>query len=190
MSSIDRRTRLFGRSLRFAALGLFALGAAGCSVYHAEVDGGFSASALTALGAGTGIPLQVDGAVGSVRGAALATAVAGSMPTTVEGTPVRYAPCDPYTECAGDHVVWTFGPPAARPASVYPSELHVNVDWIGGYQPSPANITAKVALFHGGTVVSSAAGQVDAPNGTDDPAFRALIADMSRAVFSSPGLLD
>jgi hypothetical protein len=190
MSLIDRNSRRFARGLRWAASGMAALAMTGCSVYHTEVDGNFSGSALTSLGSGAGIPLQVDGVVNGSRGDALAAAVAGSMPTSVEGAPVRYAPCDPYTECAGDHVVWTFGPPAARPTSVYPSELHFNADWIGSYQPSPANVTAKVALFQGGTVVSSTSGQVDAPNGADDPAFRAMVAEMSQAIFSSPGWLD
>lgn len=193
MPLIDDRTRKPGRlvnCVRSAAIAACVAATTGCSVYHAEVDEGFSTAGLAAQSGGAGIPLQVDGAVGASRGAALAALVAADMPATVEGTAVRYAPCEPFTECAGDHVVWTFGPPAARPASDYPSELHVNIDWVGGYEPSPTQITALVAIFQGNNVVATASGQVDAPQGANDPAFREMIDDMSRTVFSAPGLLD
>jgi hypothetical protein len=193
MSSIDGNKLGFGKvagRLCAAAPLLLGLALAGCAVQRAEVDEGYSEAALTAQGGGAGIPLQVDGAVGSVHGQALAASVAGGMPTDIGGTAVHYAPCEPYEECPGDHIVWTFGPPAVRPASDYPSELHLNVDWIGSYRPSPGNVTAKVALFQGGNVVATAEGQVDASNGTEDPAFRAMIAAMSRAVFAGPDCLD
>ena len=191
MPLIDDRTREPGRFahyLRVAAILVVAAATAGCSVYQASVDDGYSGAALTAQAAG--IPLQVDGAVGAVRGAALAASVAAAMPASIDGTPVQYAPCEPFAECAGDHVVWTFGPPTARAASNYPAEFHVNVDWIGGYQPSPTKVTALVAVFQGNNVVARASGQVDAPDGANDPAFKAMIESMSRAVFLGPPLLD
>ena len=169
---------------------LLALTLGGCAVQQVEVDEGFSDAALAGQGSGAGIPVQVDGAVGDARGAALATAVTGAMPTDVAGTSVHYAACEPYQECAGDHVVWTFGPPSARSPWNYPAALHLNVGWIGDYAPGPSHVTAKVALFQGGNVVATAEGQVDAPDGANDPAFRAMIEAMSRAIFAGHGLID
>ena len=186
MRSIDHARTAFG--ILTAALLSLALG--GCAVQRAEVDQGFSGEALAAQGTGAGIPVQVDGAVGAVRGAPLATAVTGAMPTAVGGTTVHYAACEPYQECAGDHVVWTFGPPSASSSWNYPAALHFNPAWIGSYDPGAAHVTAKVALFQGTNVVATADGQVDAPNGPDDPAFRAMIAHMSHDIFSGPGLFD
>jgi hypothetical protein len=162
----------------------------GCTTYHQEVGGGFSDADLSTLGAGTGIPLQVDGSVGGVSGAKLAAAVSTAMPSALGASNIHYRPCEPYTECSGDHVVWTFGPTAARPASNYPAALHVNLDWFGTYHPGADHVSAKVALFQGGNVVASADGQVDAPQGADDPAFKAMIAEMSAAVMESPGWFD
>lgn len=176
--------------LHVLATALLALALGGCAAQRAEVDEGYAGEVLAAQGTGAGIPVQVDGAVGSVRGAPLAASVTGAMPTEVGGATVRYAACEPYQECPGDHVVWTFGPPSARSTWDYPAAFHFNPGWIGSYDPGPAHVTAKVALFQGTNVVATAEGQVDAPNGTDDPAFRAMIADMSRAVFSGPGLMD
>jgi hypothetical protein len=177
---------VFRRAAASAAVVAFAAGLGGCSVYQTDISGSFSEAALTTPGAAAGIPVQVDGKVGGVQGAPLATAVAAAMPTTVADAAVHYAPCAAYTECAGDHVVWTFGPPAARPTSAYPPFAAYNLNWLWGYQPAPNNVTVKVAVFQGGQVVSSASGQVDADN-PGDPAFQALIADMSQAVLSSPG---
>jgi hypothetical protein len=157
-----------------------ALGLAGCSVYHAETDGGFSSSALATA---KDLPIQVDGVVGGVRGDPLGQAVAAAMPTDVGGAALTYAPCTAYTECPGDHLVWTFGPPAARPTSAYPPALGTNVNWVGTWTPAPTNVTVKVALFQNGNVVSSAAGQVDAAS-PDDPAFKSLIASMTSTVLS------
>src|SRR5579859_1593467 len=137
-------------SLSLLAALCLTLTAAGCSTYQSGVSGNFSSERLTTAGSGPGIALQVDGSVGGVRGAQLATAVASALPATVEGTAVHYAACEPYTECAGDHLVWTFGPPAARPASAYPPALGTNLNWFGSYEPSPTNVTVKVALFQGG----------------------------------------
>jgi hypothetical protein len=171
----------------YASLGL-CLALAACGAYNAQTSNGFSDAALGAQTAG--IPVQVDGSVGAVRGAPLAAAVAAAMPTSVEGKPAQYKPCDPYTECPGDHVVWTFGPPDWRSAYAHPPALAVNVaDWVGDYRPAPNNVAVKVALFQGGTVVASASGQVDA-NGPDDPAFRSLIASMSGKVLSGPDVFD
>lgn len=161
----------------------------GCSVYQDEVHGSYAEASWSQLGSGAGIPVQVDGVVGSVGGDALSKAVASAMPTTLGGSAIHYAPCEANTECAGDHVVWTFGPPAARPASAYPPALGHNLNWFGSYQPVPNNVTAKVALIQGGRVVASAAGQVDA-NNPDDPAFRALIGEMTHSVMPGPSWLD
>jgi hypothetical protein len=168
------------------------LGAAmlsGCSVYQADSGDGLAGSSLIAAGAGQGIAVQVDGSVGGARGAALAAAVADAMPRKIGDAPIRYAPCEAYTECAGDHIVWTFGPPAARPASAYPPALATNIDWIGPYQPAPDAVTVKVALIQNGDVVASASGQVEADK-PDAPAFRDLIASMSAVVLPSPGWFD
>jgi hypothetical protein len=161
----------------------------GCGVYHADADEGLSEDSLTRAGTAEGVALQVDGAVGGVRGAALAQAVAGAMSKQVGDATIRYAPCPAFTECAGDHIVWTFGSPAARPASAYPPALATNIDWIGPYAPDSDNVTVKVALIQGGDVVASASGQVDAAS-PDDPAFRDLIKAMSRRVLSGPGWFD
>ncbi len=166
------------------AAGLLAM--TGCaSVYHVENDEAFSSAPLTA---GTPVPLQVDGVVGGMQGEPLAQAVAAAMPP-VGGPNVQYAPCEAYTECPGDHLVWTFGPPAWRPASAYPPAISRNIDWIGNYRPAPNNIAAKLALFENGQVVGSASGQVDADS-PSDPAFQAMVASMTRQVLSGPGFLD
>ena len=172
------------------SLALFCFAGAGCAVERTEVGGGVSPPALAAQGAASGIPIQVDGKVGGSRGPALAAAVASAMPGEISGSNVHYAPCTPYEECPGDHVVWTFGPPSVRPASDYPPALHLNVDWFGDYRPSPDSITASVALFQDGNVVATAEGQVDAPGGAEDPAFRTMIGLMSRAIFSGSGWFD
>ncbi len=182
---------LLGNSTRIAmtlALAL-CLPLAGCATYHTQAGSGFSSAALTAAGAKGGLPFQVDGKVGGVQGAPLSTAVGAAMPASVGGTEFHYAACDAYTECAGDHLVWTFGPPAARPRSAYPPAMAVNLNLIGGYEPSPNNVTAKVALFQGGNVVASAAGQTDARD-PSDPAFQAMISQMSHAVLSGPDAFD
>jgi hypothetical protein len=171
-----------------AAMG-FPLALAGCSTYHSSVSGNFSNQQLTSAGSGAGIPFQVDGSVGGVRGAPLAAAVATAMPATVDGTVVHYAACDPYTECAGDHLVWTFGPPSARPISVHPPALGMNVNWFSNYEPLPTNVAVKVALFQGGNPVASISGQTEAAS-PDDPAFKALIADMAAQVMSGPDVFD
>jgi hypothetical protein len=169
-----------------ASLGL-CMALSACGAYNAQTSNSYSDAALSAQTAG--IPIQVDGSVGSVRGAPLATAVAAAMPKTVEGKAAQYAPCQPFTECAGDHIVWTFGPPDWRSAYAHPPALAVNVtDWVSD-RPAPNNVAVKVALFQGGTVVASASGQVDA-NNPDDPAFQALIAAMSSKVLSGPDIFD
>jgi hypothetical protein len=169
-----------------ASLGLCAALTA-CGTYNAQTSNSFSDAALSAETAG--IPVQVDGSVGAVRGAPLAAAVAAAMPTTVEGKAAQYKPCEPYTECAGDHIVWTFGPPDWRSAYAHPPALALNVaDWVSD-RPVPNNVAVKVALFQGGTVVASASGQVDV-SGPDDPAFRSLIASMSDKVLSGPDIFD
>ena len=162
---------------------------AACSVYHDTVGGGFSSTGLTTAGTAGGIPFQVDGKVGTAQGAPLAAAVATAMPTSVAGATVHYTACQPYTECAGDHLVWTFGPPAARPASAYPPAAAYNVEWVGHYEPASNNVTVKVALFQGGNVVASASGQTDADS-PNDPAFQSLIAEMSETVLSGPDAAD
>ncbi len=161
---------------------------AGCSTYHSSAGGGFSDASLKNVGSSAGIPFQVDGKVGATQGAPLAAAVATAMPASVAGTTVHYTACEPYTECAGDHLVWTFGPPAARPASAYPPAAAYNLHWFG-YEPAANNVTVKVALFQGGNLVASASGQTnaDSPN---DPAFQSLIAGMSASVLSGPDVLD
>ncbi len=174
-------------ALPAAFAGAMSLG--GCSVYQDEVYGSFSESALTSAGAGPGIAIQVDGKVGSAQGDKLATIVAAAMPVTIGDAKVRYAPCKQFTECPGDHIVWTFGPPSARPASAYPPALATNVGWIWGEERSPNNVTVKVAVFQGGNVVATAAGQVDAAD-PNDPAFKDLIESMSDSVLSAPGLID
>jgi hypothetical protein len=185
MSAPRNRTHL--RTPLFLASLLLPL--AGCSVYHAQAGGGFSDESLTAAGSASGIPFQVDGKVGGTQGAPLAAAVATAMPTSVGKATVHYTACEPYTECAGDHLVWTFGPPAARPAAAYPPAAAYNLHWFGGYEPAANNVTVKVALFQGGNVVASASGQTnaDSPN---DPAFQSLIAEMSASVLSGPDVLD
>ncbi len=177
------------RSMNLLAAAGLCLTLAGCSTYHSSAGGGFSTADLTAAGAGSGIPIQVDGKVGAVQGAPLAAAVSSAMPASVAGTAVHYAACEPYTECAGDHLVWTFGPPDARPASAYPPALGTNLNWFGDYRPAPNNVTVKVALFQGGNVVASASGQTkaDTPN---DPAFQGLIAALSADVLSGPDVFD
>jgi len=170
-------------ALTFAA-SMLCLPLAGCAAYHTYAGNGFSGEALASASAKDGIPFQVDGKVGDVQGAPLATAVGAAMPASF-----HYAACAPYTECPGDHLVWTFGPPDARPRSAYRANTAYNLNWIGGYEPSPNNVTAKVALFQGGNVVASASGQVDASN-PNDPAFQAMVADMSHTVLSGPDVFD
>ena len=170
------------------AVGL-SLTLAGCSTYHSATSGNFSAERLASAGGGAGIPFQVDGSVGGVRGAPLATAVAGAMPATVGAAAVHYTACEPYTECAGDHLVWTFGPPDARPASAYPPAVGRNLNWIGDYQPSPTNVSVKVALFQNGNPVASISGQTDAAS-PNDPAFQSLIAGMAAKLMSGPDVFD
>ena len=120
-------------SMSLLAAASLALTLAGCSTYHSSVSGNFSGGQLTDAGSGPGIAVQVDGSVGGVRGAPLATAITSAMPATVQGAAVHYAACEPNTECAGDHLVWTFGPPTARPASAYPAALGTNLNWFGDY---------------------------------------------------------
>ena len=177
------------RSMNLLAAAGLCLTLAGCSTYHSSAGGGFSGTELTAAGTATGIPFQVDGKVGDIQGAPLAAAVNSAMTASVAGTAVHYAACEPYTECAGDHLVWTFGPPDARPTSAYPPALGRNLNWFGDYQPAPNNVTVKVALFQGSNVVASASGQTnaDSPN---DPAFQSLIANMSASVLSGPDFFD
>ena len=185
MSATDNRKRPMSM---LAAVG-FTLTLAGCSTYHSAASGNFSTERLTSGGGGTGIRFQVDGSVAGVRGAALATAVAGAMPATVAGTAVHYAACEPYTECAGDHLVWTFGPPAARPSSAYPAALGTNLNWFGDYEPSPTNVSVKVALFQNGNPVASVSGQTDAAS-PNDPAFQSLIASMASQVMDGTDIFD
>ena len=177
------------RSMSLLAVAGLALTLAGCSTYQSAVSGNFSGERLTSAGSGPGIAFQVDGTVGGVRGAQLATAVASAMPAAVEGSAVHYTACEPYTECAGDHLVWTFGPPTARPASAYPPALGTNLNWFGDYEPSPTNVTVKVALFQGGNPVASVSGQTDAAS-PNDPAFQQLIASMAQEVMSGPDVFD
>jgi hypothetical protein len=173
-----------------AGLAILCLAMTGCSgsVYHAESYGGFSKAALEAQAGAEGLQIQVDGSVGAVRGAPLAGAVAAAMPANLNGAPIRYTPCEAYSECPGDHLVWTFGPPAARPASAYPPAIAMNINWVGTYRPDPNNVTIKAALFQNGEVVSTAAGQVDG-SAPDDPAFQATIRRIAYDVLSGPGLL-
>jgi hypothetical protein len=184
MSLIGHHTRL-AVSLTLAAI---CLPLAGCATYHPAAGNGFSGKRLAEAGTAGGIQIQVDGKVGGVQGAPLAAAVSGAMPGTVAGTAVHYVACEPYTECPGDHLVFTFGPPAARPANAYPLSLATNVNWLG-YHPAPNNVTVKLALFQGGNPVASISGQTnaDSPN---DPAFQSLIASMSRSVLSGPDAFD
>jgi hypothetical protein len=179
----------YAHSLR-SGLAVLCLAMTGCSgsVYHVESYGGFSTAALEAQAGGDGLQIQVDGSVGAARGAPLAAAVAAAMPASVNGASIRYTPCEAYSECPGDHLVWTFGPPAARPASAYPPAIAMNVNWAGTYRPDPNDVTIKAALFQNGEVVSTAAGQVDAL-APDDPAFQATIRRMASDVLSGPGLL-
>lgn len=183
-ASVNRK-----HSIGLLAAAGFAMTLAGCSTYHSSVSGNFSTERLASAGSGAGIAFQVDGSVGGVRGTPLATAVAAAMPATIQGTAVHYSACEPYTECAGDHLVWTFGPPSARPASAYPPALGTNLNWFGDDQPAPTNVTVKVALFQGGNPVASTSGQTDAAS-PDDPAFKALIADMAAEVTSGPDVFD
>lgn len=171
------------------AVACLCLPLAACSAYHRQAGGGFSGDSLTTAGAGPGIAFQVDGKVGATQGAALAAAVATAMPASVGGAAVHYAACAPYTECAGDHLVFTFGPPSARPPSAYPSAMGYNLNWFGNYEPEPNNVTVKVALFQGGNVVASASGQTEADS-PNDPAFQSLIAELSETVLSGPDVFD
>jgi len=180
------RTNIFSLTVKLLSAASLIIALAGCSSYHTQVTGGFSDSALAAHGA---LPIQVDGKVGGVQGAPLAAAVAAAMPSSVDGVKLQYAQCEAYTECAGDHLVWTFGPPEARPSSVHPPALSYNVNLIGPYEPAPNNVAVKVALFQGGHLVASASGQVDA-NNPDDPAFKSLIDEMSAQVLEGPDWLD
>ncbi len=182
-----KNTSLFGK-LRLAAIGLtFAL--SGCSSYHSAGTNGYSDAGLTAVGGTSGIPLQVDGQVGGLRGAPLTAIVAAAMPTTVDGAAVHYAPCEDYSECAGDHVVWTFGPPPARSNWSYPPALSVNVNWIGNPYPSKDKIAAEATLFQNGEPVSTVSGQVTA-EGPNDPAFQSMISEMSGRLLTGPGWFD
>jgi hypothetical protein len=180
------RTKTFSYVIKALGAASVSVALAGCSVYNSHTGGGFSGSALTAT---SGLPIQVDGKVGGVQGAPLATAVVASMPASIDGTQLHYKACDAYTECAGDHLVWTFGPPDWRPASVHPAALSVNFNLFGSYRPAPNNVAVKVTLIQGGHIVASASGQVDADN-PNDPAFRSLISDMSDEVLSGPDVLD
>jgi hypothetical protein len=178
------RLRTFANALGFGAL---ALALSACSTYYTQTTGSFSDAALAAQT--KGVAVQVDGSVGGVRGAVLEKAIAAAMPTAVSGKAFQYALCEPYTECAGDHLVWTFGPAEWRPASAHPAALATNVNWFGDYRPATNNVAVKLALFQGGTVVASTSGQVDA-NGPDDLAFQSLIATMTHEVLSGPDWLD
>ena len=184
----ENRKPLSAMNILRAGTVSLALTCAGCAVYHSETTGGFSGAGIADLGAGSGIPFQVDGSVAGVRGSALAAAVGAGMPATIESKTVHYIPCAPYTECAGDHVVWTFGPPPMRSSANYPSALHFNPAWIGSYRPATTRVAATVSIFQGGALVSTAAGQVDAPEGVNDPAFKAMISELSGTVLST-GLL-
>ena len=183
-ASVNRK-----RSMSLLAALCLTVTAAGCSTYHSSTSGNFSGARLSEAANGPGIAFQVDGSVGGIRGAQLASAVSTAMPATVGATAVHYAACEPYTECAGDHLVWTFGPPTARPASAYPPALGTNFNWFGDYAPSPNNVTVKVALFQGGNPVASVSGQTDAASPTD-PAFQQLIANMAGEVMSGPDAFD
>src|SRR5271168_708386 len=108
MSLPRNRTRI---AMTFVLASL-SLPLTGCATNHMEAGGDFSEVGLAS--AKGGLPFQVDGKVGNVQGAPLAAAVGAAMPGSVGGTELHYVACDPYTECAGDHLVWTFGPPAAR----------------------------------------------------------------------------
>ena len=178
----------FAVAKTFAVVGI-CLPLAACSAYHRQTSWGFSGDSLTSAGAGPGIAFQVDGKVGDTQGAPLATAVATAMPATVGGAAVHYAACAPYTECAGDHLVFTFGPPDARPTSAYPPAMGYNLNWFGNYEPAANNVTVKVALFQGGNVVASASGQTEAGS-PNDPAFQSLIAQLSETVMSGPDAFD
>lgn len=184
MSLLGYHTRL-AISLGLAAL---CLPLSGCSTYHPAAGGGFSGASLTSAGTAAGIQIQVDGKVGGMQGAPLAAAIAAAMPATVDGTAVHYVACEAYTECPGDHLVFTFGPPAARPTTAYPPAMAVNFNLLG-YRPAPNNVTVKLALFQGGNVVSSIAGQTEADS-PNDPAFQSLIGQMSRSVLSGPDWFD
>jgi hypothetical protein len=178
------RLRTYATALGFGAL---ALALSACNTYYTQTSRGFSDAALAAQA--KGVPVQVDGSVGGVRGAALEKVVAAAMPTTVGDKALQYALCEPYTECAGDHLVWTFGPAEWRPVSAHPPALATNVSWFGDHRPADNNVAVKLALFQGGTVVASTSGQVDA-NGPDDPAFQSLIARMTHEVLSGPDWMD
>jgi hypothetical protein len=184
MSPIRHNTRL-AVSLAIAA---FCLPLAGCSTYHEAAGNGFSAKDLTDAGAAAGIQIQVDGRVGNMQGAPLAAAIIAAMPTTLNGTAVHYVACEASTECPGDHLVFTFGPPAARPKTAYPPAVAVNFNLMG-YEPAPNNVAAKLAFFQGDNVVSSVAGQTNADS-PSDPAFQSLIGDMSHSVLSGPDFFD
>jgi hypothetical protein len=173
---------------RFAVMSM-ALAVAGCSSYHSAGTNAYSAAGLTEVGAAGGIPLQVDGQVGGIRGAPLTAVVAAAMPATVDGAKVHYAPCEDYSECAGDHVVWTFGPPPARSNWSYPPALSVNVNWIGNPYPSKDKIAAEATLFQNGEPVSTVSGQVTA-DGANDPAFQSMISEMSGRLLTGPGWFD
>ena len=173
------------RSAAFLAVSLLA---AGCAVFHQEVDDGYSGDALAAQSTAGGVPLQVDGSVSGLSGNPLAALVGGAMAASAGGSALRYTPCNP--DCAGDRIVWTFGPPAARPVTAYPAAFHVPLEWFDNGQPSATNVSAEVALFQGSRVVASASGQVDAPEGANDPAFKAMIAEMSHAILSGPNWIE
>jgi hypothetical protein len=184
MSLTGHHTRL---ALSFALAGL-CLPLAGCATYHKAASNNFSGARLTDAGTAGGIQIQVDGKVGGVQGDALAAAVTAAMPATVGGAPVKYVACAQYTECPGDHLVFTFGPQAARPTTAYPPALATNFNLLG-YHPAQDNVTVKAALFQGGEVVSSISGQTDA-SGPGDPAFQALVSGMAGSVLSGPDIFD
>ena len=185
MSLIGHHTH---RAVSLAVAAALSLQMAGCATFHPAAGNGFSGKKLADAGAAAGIPVQIDGKVGGIQGAALATAVTAALPATVAGNTVHYVACEPYAECPGDHLVFTFGPPAARPTNAYPLSLATNVNLLG-YSPSPNTVTAKLALFQGGTVVASISGQTaaDSPN---DPVFQSLVTSMSNSVLSGPDIFD
>lgn len=179
--------RIFSTSMR-AGLVAVAMGLAGCNTYHVEAGNSFSAAGIRELGTGAGIPVQVDGIVAGTGGAALTDAVVAAMPASFRGTDIRYMPCAPNSDCAGDRIVFTFGAPTARSAFNYPSELHFYPGWIGTYEPSDENVTVKVALFQNGVVVASASGHTNARTGITDPYFQSLVDSLTSRVFAGPGV--
>lgn len=182
---------LFGHRTRLAttlAAASVALPLAGCTTYHEAASNNFSEKALTDAGSAAGIQIQVDGKVAGVQGDALAKAVAAAMPATVGGKPVHYVACEQYTECPGDHLVFTFEAPAARPRAAYPPALPINYAMFG-YSPGPNNVAAKLALFQGGNPVSSVSAQTDAVS-PSDPNFQSMIGQMAGSVLSGPDAFD